>query len=131
MSSTYCFKINNPRNIDIDVEALKSFVKLLYVGDGKDKFSAEKKIPLTVIYVQQENVVCVLQNGVGENNKRIIKKNNDSFIDKQLLFKPGIHLAKPIERSIDVLTWWGGNEAPAPPKGKGASLRIRYQLPRP
>ena len=50
--SQYCFDIINPENEDIDVNALKKFVRNLYVGKGKNKFKNDDEVPYMTLYAK-------------------------------------------------------------------------------
>ena len=92
MSKQICFKVNNPRNAKINVEELKTFVKSLYLKDGK---FTEDTIPFLEVYDHIEGDICIWMTSRGKKNQDLIDEINASFTPEMLKWNNGITLSKP------------------------------------
>ena len=106
MPKKYCFKIHNKDNSVFDTDELKNFVETLYVGTGDNKFSSDKPLPFVVIYIPEEQNVCILMKSTAKKNLVIVETNNSIFNKSQLRWKKNIYLDKPFEYTTDVHQWW-------------------------
>lgn len=104
----YCFDIKNPKKIDFNPDALKSYIYGLYVGKGSVKFPKEKA-PFFPIYVSIENSVCIRLTTKGKKNIERIEKINKGLKPSKLKWK-GLILSKPYEFVITQQAWWEPRE---------------------
>ena len=105
MSKKFCFKINNPSDVSFKGEDLKSFVQKLYIGSKDNQFKPDAKIPFVVIYVQDENIVCLSMTSAGKKNNDMVTIINDNFTTASLKWKSGITLSKPVLFEEDAQDW--------------------------
>jgi hypothetical protein len=110
MSKQYCFKINNPNDVDFDQQDLKKHITSFYVGTSKDKFTKEeiRKI-LVVIYIDIDNDICILLRTRGQKNIERIENINKKIPTRKLKWK-GITLVKPELWDVEQQTWWSTEE---------------------
>ena len=102
----YCFKINNPKNIDMDVDTLKTFVELLYTGPENPKF---EKVPFVVIYSDADDNVCISMTSKGKKNLARIEEINTRLTTSMLTPKgilSGIILDRPYLFEEDAQDWF-------------------------
>jgi len=111
MSKQYCFNIENPRNVEYDVDELKKFVQKLYTDVEPEHFQGDS-VPFVTIYSRSDNNVCIQMTSRGKKNIELVEKINDTLKTKTLLWKHGIKLGKPYEFNVDVVTWWDNKEKP-------------------
>ena len=124
MSKQYCFDIENPDDIDFDPEALKRYVRSLYIGRGETKFKKdETPFPFVVIFIPSEDSTCILLNTRGAKKIARIEKLNKGFGPKQLSWR-GITLSKPTEFVLGAQTWWEPGEKKKPDQ-RWISIRQR------
>jgi len=106
MSKQYCFKIINPEKLDFDPEALKLYIKTLYIGKGKTKFNKkDKPFPFVVIFVKRENNTCIVLNTKGKAKIDRIEKINKGLKSSHLQWE-GLTLGKPAEFIEGTQTWF-------------------------
>ena len=104
----YCFDIKNPKKIDFNPDALKSYIYSLYTGKGEVKFPKEKA-PFFPIYVSIENSVCIRLTTKGKKNIERIEKINKGLKPSKLKWK-GLILSKPYEFVVTQQAWWEPSE---------------------
>jgi DNA topoisomerase I len=105
MSKKYCFNINNPQNVYIKGDDIKDFVQKLYVGTKDDQFKPDSKLPFVVIYVQDENIICITMTSTGKKNNDMVSTINDKLTSTHLKWKNGITLSKPVLFKQDAQDW--------------------------
>ena len=86
----YCFQIYNPNSVPFDSNELKNFVKSLYDGilfDG-------------VIYIEEEQISCIVVSSVSKSNTIKIESQNNLF-EIPIKWENGISLGKPSKFTFD------------------------------
>ena len=106
MSKQYCFNINNPNNIEIDINQLKKFVENIYIGRKNEQFNKNENIPFTTIYVRSDKSICILMTSSGKKNIERIEKINAKINKKKLKWKNNITLSEPYEFDVKTEAWW-------------------------
>ena len=106
MSKQYCFAINNPTGVELDIIALKKFVESLYVGKKKDQFKQDE-LPLAALYARADNSICILLTSKGKKNIERVESINRKLKTKDLKWENGIVLGEPYEFDVEASVWWG------------------------
>lgn len=122
MSKQYCFDIENPDNVDFDPNALKEYVRGLYMGRGKDMFNKDNPPPFVMLFVNtlDGKNVCIRLTTRGRENIKRIERINKKFTPSKLNWR-GLKLTQPSEWGTLQQNWWD-TEKPKKPGEKWVSI---------
>ena len=108
MSKQYCFKILNASSFKFNPNLLKNYIKSLYIGRGKNKFTKDEKTPFVILFIKSldGNNVCIKLTTRGKKNIEKIEKINKHIPTSKLTWQ-GLKLSKPYEFGKIEQHFWG------------------------
>ena len=98
----YCFQIT-PKNVPFDSNALKLYIKNLYIAKGVSDSS------FLVIFVPSEDSTCIVLKTSGKEKIKLIENINKGLTGKTLKWR-NITLGKPTEFIEGAQTWFDDNK---------------------
>jgi DNA topoisomerase-1 len=131
MSVQFCFLITNPKNVQINEEKLKEYVRKLHVGTSP-KFNSVDELPFstfTLVKDQQsgELVLCLQMQRRGQKIMAQMNEIHEQFKPKDLSWN-SILLGKPYIPQLQQVDWWSDQNVgkKTGPKWKSLSWRGPY-----
>ena len=83
--NVYCYKVNNPNKIKINVESVKESVENLYRNSKFKKFFFKKdeELPFGIIYTEKEGEVCISMRSKAKDNIERVEGIHQHLMQKK------------------------------------------------
>ena len=108
--NVYCYKVNNPNKIKINVESVKESVENLYRNSKFKKFFFKKdeELPFGIIYTEKEGEVCISMRSKAKDNIERVEGIHQHLMQKKdmLDLEDNISLDIPYLFGAEQCAWW-------------------------